>query len=593
MNLCLVSREFPPFTGGGIGAYSARFAGELARRGHGVVVVTVSADGARTREDRDGVTVVRLPLVVGDDWSRPAPEIATPAVEAAFRALHPVSVFAMQLPEVIAELHREFRFNAVEVPDCGAAGWFLMSARRVRGLETAPVLVHLHSPTAWINEINRDPSIDGPTRALIAMERDCLRWADGLVCPSRGLAKWVEGRGLVPPGGVTSIPLPLGELEDLAPATAPTEGPLRLLFVGRLEPRKGVDVLFEGARRSMRDGADLRIDAFGRDITDPRTGLPFGRRAHNRLPPRIRPRVLLHGQAPPEEIWARDWDLAVVPSPDDNFPYTCVEAMARGLPILATRAGGMAEMVRDGVDGVLVGADPDAWARALGELASWPRRRLREMGASAAERIRELCGNDRVIAERCAHIERVIKDAAPPPSRARGDERMQVLRAKGASAADLERLREAVRRGADAAIGWERNPDGSITALPPPQPVDLASGLRLKGPLAIHSGHSPSRAGSPLEALLDRALAGGSVAVVPEAVFEVSAREPPPAVDLTRLSDDDLRRLTRELLVLRAGEGGFGVGPAGRSMPAVIARRLPGWARRIASRALRSARRPR
>jgi glycosyltransferase involved in cell wall biosynthesis len=59
MKIALVSREFPPFVGGGIGSYTRRLATELVGRGHAVVVVTVSGDGPNTREEMDGVVVER------------------------------------------------------------------------------------------------------------------------------------------------------------------------------------------------------------------------------------------------------------------------------------------------------------------------------------------------------------------------------------------------------------------------------------------------------------------------------------------------------------------------------------------------------
>src|SRR4051812_46751988 len=107
MNVCLISREYPPFFGGGIGAYTERFARALAGAGHRAVVVTVSGSGREERESEAGVTVVRLPFLAGNEWSGPHPAIATPEHVAAYYAFHPVSVFAMEVARAVPGLARE------------------------------------------------------------------------------------------------------------------------------------------------------------------------------------------------------------------------------------------------------------------------------------------------------------------------------------------------------------------------------------------------------------------------------------------------------------------------------------------------------
>src|SRR5262245_40176407 len=111
MNICLISREYPPFHGGGIGSYTVRGSRALAGEGHRVVVVTVSEDGAEGRERHGACEVVRLPFIRGlaqwGGWSGPHPAIATPETRAAFETFSPVAVFSMQVAAALPRLVRE------------------------------------------------------------------------------------------------------------------------------------------------------------------------------------------------------------------------------------------------------------------------------------------------------------------------------------------------------------------------------------------------------------------------------------------------------------------------------------------------------
>jgi glycosyltransferase involved in cell wall biosynthesis len=65
-------------------------------------------------------------------------------------------------------------------------------------------------------------------------------------------------------------------------------------------------------------------------------------------------RFVEHLQRPELVEYYRRSTLAVVPSLWENFPYACMEAMSCGKPVIASRTGGISEMVEDGIDGILV-----------------------------------------------------------------------------------------------------------------------------------------------------------------------------------------------------------------------------------------------
>jgi glycosyltransferase involved in cell wall biosynthesis len=92
------------------------------------------------------------------------------------------------------------------------------------------------------------------------------------------------------------------------------------------------------------------------------------------------------------------FDLSVLASSKEGFPNALMESMARGVPVVATRVGGVPELVRDAQDGRLVDvARPDQLAAAILELLDAPELR-RRMGAAGSARVRELFSAETMVA---------------------------------------------------------------------------------------------------------------------------------------------------------------------------------------------------
>lgn len=579
LNLLIISREYPPFFGGGIGTYTLQFARALAHHGYRPVIVTVTDDGQEQHEEPEGFPVVRLPFIRGNDWSRPDPAIASPQTQAAFETFHPVAMLAQQIALALPRLIEQYEIDAIETPDTGALMWFALNARRT-GLpwdarlgRTIPLVTHLHSPTAWIQRHNLDADDSAKIAHLRTMERESSFWSDGLVCPSHDLARWAEDAWELGKDSIPVLHYPLGDLEPIALA-APhrsarpeqANGPRRILYAGRLEPRKGVDVLLMGFARAIDAGADLVLDLAGEDIDDPRTGRPFGAACLASLEPRARERVHVHGRLSPEQLDAlrTESHLAAIPSPMDNFPYTCIEAMAHGMPVLAARAGGMAEMIRDDKDGALFEpGDVETCTQCLVRLGKMDRDSLVHMGRSAAARILALCNNREVVARRVKHFEGLIAKASERQSRS--TKASIVLGA--ADNAAKQRLGEAISGsgsygdGVDFAHGWIRNKrSGRVCAIGTPTAESLDGAPEDLGPLAVSEEAladerlktlvPADRAETFASAALAKALvaAGYRGAVVPEVVTGRSTGQP-------RVSIGILGKMRRAIVGLGTGVG--------------------------------------
>lgn len=167
-----------------------------------------------------------------------------------------------------------------------------------------------------------------------------------------------------------------------APGPAADDGVLRLIQIGSVERRKGQDVLLDALARLAPDlQAALSVTMIGRPLKP-----EFAARIQPQLD--ALPFVRHLGPLPHERIAGHiaAADVLVLPSRDEVFPVTIMEAMSLGKPIIATAVGGVPEMVRDGIDGLVVPPeDSAALAAAIERLAADPALRQR-LGRSAQQR---------------------------------------------------------------------------------------------------------------------------------------------------------------------------------------------------------------
>jgi phosphatidyl-myo-inositol alpha-mannosyltransferase len=154
-----------------------------------------------------------------------------------------------------------------------------------------------------------------------------------------------------------------------------------LLFVGRLEPRKGLAYLVRAFLRLKPAFPRLRLLVVGRDDRRQRD------KATALVPPRLRTDLVFVGAVPQADLpsYYASADVFCAPSlGGESFGIVLAEAMAVGLPVVCSDIGGYRDVVRDGQDGLLVPPrDPEALAAALGGLLDNPARRA-AMGQAAA-----------------------------------------------------------------------------------------------------------------------------------------------------------------------------------------------------------------
>ena len=270
------------------------------------------------------------------------------------------------------------------------------------------VKIVLHMHCYWLTQL--DPALVRQRLRDVDLVLGC---SDSVTDPVREAFPEVAGRCATVYNGFDVAHFTEARAEALAQhdrnGTARDEAPMpRLLCVGRVSPEKGVHVLLEAFEEVARRHPDVRLDVVGPNAGTAPVEFIVGLSqepevralaafyegdylAHLKglCPPDVEGRVAFTGPVPYSalaEAYGRA-DVLVNASLSDTFPMPILEAMACGLPVVATDAGGAVESVVEGETGLLVpSGDAPALADAISRLVSDPalRRRMGEAGQQRA-----------------------------------------------------------------------------------------------------------------------------------------------------------------------------------------------------------------
>jgi glycosyltransferase involved in cell wall biosynthesis len=369
MNILLLNYEYPPL-GGGAGNATANMAREMAALGHTVQVITAAYGDLPRRETVDGFAIWRIPAV------RRFADHCSPLEMLSFMISAGVA-----LP-IMARRFRPAACVAFFGIPCGPAAWMLGK------LCDVPYIVSLRGgdvPGFQPYDLARYHKLTGP------LIRFLWRGAAAVVANSQGLAELARKSA-----GDTPIRMIANgvDTQRFQPAVDTLhDGPVRLLFVGRVVRQKGLDVLLDALSR-LPDTASFELTIIGdgplrAELAAQAARLGLDQRTHF---------VGWVGREDMPGALGRA-DVFVFPSRDEGMPNAVLEAMAAGLPVAATRISGNEELVADGETGFLVPPDDPAGLAAVLTRLVGDRSLCRRLGAAGRDKVvREYSW--RIVAER-------------------------------------------------------------------------------------------------------------------------------------------------------------------------------------------------
>jgi glycosyltransferase involved in cell wall biosynthesis/GT2 family glycosyltransferase len=411
VRLCLMSQTYGRSGAGGIAVWTEALARGLADRGHEVTVIT-RTQGRASVAYQDGVWVHAL---------------AAPALGA------PPSVpWAANLPRVVADPAEAAREEVMRILPRRA---FDVAMGPIWDLEPAALLAQGQIPTAislhttyaqsrrFHPEWGRNPLyLRRHVEPIVAGERRLLDQAPLILANSRAVLDDLAMAFHLPDLAHGAVIIPHG-LPDLAEGVVhrPPRPGVEVLFVGRLEPRKGIDTLLDAAFKVLTAETDIRFVIVGEDVATP--GEPLLRESFKLrvAGTSFAERVAFLGRVSEAELLSRyaACDLLVAPSRYESFGLTLVEAMIFAKPCIACAVGGMAEVVQDGETGLLIPpGSSDALTGAVLALARDPDRR-RRMGEAGRRRYTALFTADRMVTATAQALSRLKTGAHIPQAAAR------------------------------------------------------------------------------------------------------------------------------------------------------------------------------
>lgn len=351
-----INYEYPPVGGGG-GNATQQIGRALVKRGAKVTVLTAAQGRLPRRENDRGVQVYRI-------WAARRRQDRCSIPEMLMFMAHAL----LTAPGLARQIKAAAAMVFFGLPS-GPIGWWL---KQRLGL---PYVVSLQGGDV--------PGFMGEEMALYHRLTGGLitrvwRAANAVVANSNGLASLA--RHHAPDIDIDMIPAG-ADLDAVEPPTVPTlEGPLRLLFVGRLVNQKGIDVLFR-ALATMKGHTDWTLTIAGEGPLKDELAL-----AAHRL--QLAERIVFRGWLERDHLPAiyEQADVFVLPSRDEGMPNAMLEAMAAGLPVVGSKVAGVDEVVIDGETGFLVPPeDADALAHAL-RIIIEDRDRTFELGQASRKR---------------------------------------------------------------------------------------------------------------------------------------------------------------------------------------------------------------
>jgi glycosyltransferase involved in cell wall biosynthesis len=385
MNICFIEPGYPGSkSGGGAGTYVQLVARALAKRGHKAFVISTYSQYDSQEYLDEGVVIKRVKA--GNlHWYFSKIFLIGPLISG---SIHIVEN-SLAIYKTLIKLKKENSLDIIE--SCESANLLYL-------FTGIPYIIHLHgSKYTFKKYCGEKIFLEDKIQRLF--EGLVLKKAKHIISPSLFLKNEVVEEFGIKPSNISVMVYPIKEnLNNLSENNGNKKDDRIILYAGRYEKRKGVHVLMDAIPQVIERFPNAKFIFVGSDSKE------FTKEMLKNFfcEKGVSEKVELHSFVSREVLkkYRNNADICVVPSLWDNSPYVVYEAMSQGKAVVATKTGGIPELIIDGENGILVNTnDSKGLSMAIISLLNEPLK-IKRLGIAGLESIKNKISFDNIVNKR-------------------------------------------------------------------------------------------------------------------------------------------------------------------------------------------------
>ena len=384
MKYWLLTTEYPPFFGGGIGTYSAITSNMMAEEGHAVSVFIndASVSGIKIEKKSDLLRVIRF----------------NPSRTKSSGFLGHVTSISYEFAHILKYfIEKEGKPEVIESQEYLGIAYYLLQFKYLLydWCNDIPVVITMHSPSFLYMEYNHVPEYKYPNYWICEMERFCLQAANLLISPSQYMLEELKRKFHLNNSNIAVIPNPFFAKQDRFGHTNSQSHNGEIVFYGKLTIQKGALYLMKYFKHLWDSGFSRPLYLVGgQDIVYHPEGRSMGDIIKKRYKKYIDQGLLkLEGRVEPKEMAQRlsTAEVVIIPSANDNLPYTVFEMMALGKILLVSKQGGQREVIENNTEGFIFDHDhPESFSVQLKKILDLSKEERKKISENAVRKVLSL-----------------------------------------------------------------------------------------------------------------------------------------------------------------------------------------------------------
>jgi len=254
--------------------------------------------------------------------------------------------------EVIRQLHAQTPLDIVEIPEYNG-----MASQFFQPLPFTCV-INFHTPSILIDELNHTP-VTSLRKQMYAYERRAVKNGTAFRCPAESLARKIKTIFSLRKEPVTIInnPIPTAAFDAIRKKSPAPHERIDILFSGRLERRKGAEIIQQAINKILDINTHIHITFAGE--TEIGESASYRQAIERAVGDEKRSRVWFLGPLDRKNLALlyRRSDIFLMPSLYENSPYALLEAIAARLPVVGANTAGINEIIKHKETGLLFSLD--------------------------------------------------------------------------------------------------------------------------------------------------------------------------------------------------------------------------------------------